>query len=256
MNPRKRKCALLSCAALAALILTVPGRSDATAGCVYSEDFSSAPVGWVTNNASNFYWDSANEAYFFRQDRGSGEYAYVELPFVGASFRLEFDVLPSDVHVEHTDLQVEITSAPEVMTGGDPTGHAYIQASYNPRDTGPLYFTHVVGDTVKYAQQGPDSFVEGRWYHHVFEYDAYTNTAYTRRTDSETSEVIELTVTGGPEFGDSAFRYLSLVVHPTSTPEYDSSGYLDNVRFYTIPEPSMLCALALALMAAIRSRTR
>ena len=60
---------------------------------VYQTDFSSDPC-WITNNASRYCWNASDETYDINQINinYSGEYAYYDTGYGGASFRLEWDI--------------------------------------------------------------------------------------------------------------------------------------------------------------------
>ncbi|MEW6040565.1 MAG: carboxypeptidase regulatory-like domain-containing protein [Elusimicrobiota bacterium] len=56
----------------------------------YQTDFSANPD-WLTNNATNYYWDSANLKYYVKSVNSSNEYAYKQVSYNSGSFKIEYD---------------------------------------------------------------------------------------------------------------------------------------------------------------------
>lgn len=65
---------------------------------VIDESFDSDPFsnGWETNNPSRFYWDSSNEWLHTENYTNSGDWAMLPIDYNGESFRLSFDIQPTE----------------------------------------------------------------------------------------------------------------------------------------------------------------
>jgi hypothetical protein len=84
----KKRCAVLAAFYVA---FAVGGAAEAQWTKVYEQDFSSDP-GWTTNDPGNLDWDQGSGTYHtVLTNQVPGQYAYVEVPWDGKGFKLEFD---------------------------------------------------------------------------------------------------------------------------------------------------------------------
>ena len=58
---------------------------------IYKTDFSINP-GWVANDSSRYYWDSATGSYYTNNYTNSGDWATTPISYNGGSFKLQFDI--------------------------------------------------------------------------------------------------------------------------------------------------------------------
>ena len=151
---------------------------------IYSQDFSSDPDEWNTNNPKNYYSDSETECFLSRQIDATDEAAWTLLPSLvpGYLWRLEFDVQPGAydwagngrLGFHDADMDVESPAGFWLDFNRDDQGYT-ITLLYNDSNGG-----------AEYSHFG--FFEPGTWYHAVVEYDPQAKTlkaTVVRRDNAE-----------------------------------------------------------------------
>jgi len=222
-------------------IFAVP--SFATWQVVYSEDFSSDPS-WTTNNFSNYYWDSATQAYFQREIDGSNEYAYKIIPELqnGNSFRLEFDIN-----------KTSSSGASDARFGfydSDMTNYSRWNLHVNQYGLFLLEWNTVSEEPHQYIAHIPEGVDTGIWHHVILEYISGIGTAYAQVTLKDTG-----TLVGETTQAVGVLQRIDRIAMSTIGDSFGGTGesFIDNV-VVSAPESSTLLLLGLGGLALSRKR--
>ncbi len=214
-------------------ILSIAGLTDlslADAGwnLIYSSDFSSDP-GWTTNNASNYYWDSGNQAYKVVMKDASDEYGSKSITWDGCSFKFEFDVKVVSLGWAG-DIRFGL-----MRSGRNMENQPYVWFNYARGDLGYGVLVRTRNDLGQIVEDSyyPSSLELNVWYHNMAVYDASTaklTFQITKVSDGSVfrSGILENvgTITGLSELGVSK-------IGDNYSPGATGDGYIDNVEFYT-----------------------
>lgn len=163
---------------------------------VYQSDFSADP-GWVTDQPTNYYWDSGAGVYHATTVNAQPgatptRYAYTLVNYGGGSLRFEFDINPTSLEwsagVALGLFDASLALSPST---GIPNPHS-IFVHPGRSDGGlsmPLYVRGLNG--VSHAEHiGWNLFSEGVWYHCVVQYDQASDAASLTVTERSTGNPV------------------------------------------------------------------
>lgn len=227
----------LSLAAFGACACSCPSllRADVL---LYGTDCSSDP-GWTTNVPSQMYWDSGGQRYHVESRAGSGQYAFIDIPFNSSqSHKLEFDL--TIIGVEYAGgLSFGLNSG----LGGWGSVNGFC-ANYARGDGGTgstLGFRHSTGVG---NMPGPYDFIfaVGTTYHNVVIQDVAAGVLKWRVFDGNTI-VADCQANGIGEFAGVD----RILCQNDNSGGGSAEGYLDNVRVWSIPSPCTAVALVLGI---------
>jgi hypothetical protein len=234
---------------VAVLCAAVPPALAGSWTTIYSQDFSSEPTEWITNDASSYYW--TGDAYFIKHMNDSGYYAYTPL---------DFD--PKQSWVLEYDFKITSIDGGEVALGfWDPLmryetfehekGSSY--ARFLSGVPHPLIGTTWVGeDRVMIGDyERPGVFEFSKWYHNRAEFDADAGTCRLVTTPAEGGEpIVDFTlsgITGSHLLASDATRLGSSGVGHWTHGSLTGEGYIDNISVQVIPEPVSIVSGVIAL---------
>ena len=213
---------------------------------IYSTDFSSNP-GWLTNDPTNLYWNSAAGDYHYKLvNQTPSSVAYLPFSFdPQKAYKLDFDIIVNEC---------DWAGGPDVglsgpnMTEGIPPK---VLIRYQRDDGGVRTFTEAADNGGgEYSALGV-YFNLGTWYHNELVLDATGDTsAYFKITKvSDGSFVGDGTITGMDGFAGIDRIYIGSVdghYAAGSTAE----GFIDNVELsVATPEPVSLIFFGTGLVA-------
>ena len=227
---------------------------------VYSTDFSTDP-GWVTNNPSRYYWNSATQDYTINyidaHDAHTGFYSVHDLGAITSSFRITYDVNASSVDWAG---QVSFGLFPanlEFYNGN--FGDNFLQLSFVNATVGGLHLQMDAhsGSPGPLAANDWNHFSLGTWYSVQLQYDSSSLTLSANVKVRDTGEQFaSLSLSNVGPFSPDMTRLGSSAVSNYSHQGYpgaEALGLIDNVSF-AVPEPATLSLLTLGGLALIRRR--
>lgn len=240
-----------------ALVFSQPSSHAET----YSQDFSTNP-GWTTDQPNNFFWDETSGTYFVSmtnkaEPQTPNRYAFTQIDWNGESFRLDWDF-----KCTRSDWSAGINFG----LFDDSLNYAHFSPStlnveYTHADAG-RYFTIFAASQGNWST--PNSWAQfplETWLHNDLRYDS-SNGLITyqvvNRNNGETLVDTNLTYNG--EFS-KGMDFLGFSRYPMGQgggwgydPNGIASGYIDNIVFSNLPEPSALTLIAAGTLATSRRR--
>lgn len=213
---------------------------------IYRQDFSTDPH-WQTSNPRNYYWDSAQQSYYFMGDDTQG-FAEVPVPLNGTSFLLEYDItIPraepgSAVHTGLSSHNATYSTTDAVygefkswkagiykdVKDGDKTFQVIAVNNGNVRTDDAKDYSCLVNPEEPKTNA---TFGETRIYHVIISYDQTAGQVATKVTDN----------IHGTTYANCAGVYNNLGTIPglnrivlagVGAPNQEIEGYIDNVRLY------------------------
>jgi hypothetical protein len=223
---------------------------------VYQTDFSSNP-NWTANNSLHDYWDSGAQTYHFYNDKVSDEWAYTPIAYSDQNdYRLQFDMM-----LTRCDFAANINMGlwDSDMTTDQPTDWHVRFHRVSSGQTASLLYWDSQGNFFHPGQAQPAPFTTGTWYRVEAIYDHSVGTLSLSVSNRITGVLIGTqTLTGVGTFTGIERLGLSNVGDRSSAGAV-AEGYIDNVSLSTIPEPSTVSLLTLAMcffFAAVRTERR
>ena len=216
----------------------------------YSTDFAADP-GWTTDQPGNYFWDANTETFHATTANAPPDapapppppptrYAYKVVDYRGGSFRLEFDMLPTDLQwsagVSFGLFDAELAIAPI-----PPDAH-YVWVGMGRVDPGRVLTLRARGqnDTEQSAQLF-NVITEGTWYHCVLEYSGFADVAALTVTLRDTGVPVGILTVGDLGGLPSDLDYLGFARDPWGSDCPGTPGYgcanaatvnLDNAALY------------------------
>lgn len=231
------------------------------AGSVYSEDFSTDPH-WVTDQPQNFHWDEKSETFFVSMSNRAEQYepnrfAYTWVDWSGGPFRLEWDS-----KITRSDWSAGINFG-LFNNNLNYQGPSTINVEYANPDPGRGFAMFAFSKQEVAVQSNWTHFILNTWYHNKVEYNPISGIVDYEIYNPDTRELFaNLDLTIGGEF-DKEMDLLGFSRYPagqSSTSGMDrngiTEGYIDNVRFSSVPEPATLGLLAAGGLVALLSRRK
>ncbi|GAB6285151.1 MAG: hypothetical protein STSR0009_13520 [Methanoregula sp.] len=224
------------------LLLVCPVQADTgdSRSILYQTAFSADPR-WTTNNPSSDYWDPNKGMYHFSIEPGSGNYAWVPVEFEKGSFTLEYDL---------SLLQVDDGSTFRLGFSGtemDRSKGPNVISEFTVTKNGQVFVLRLVTQSAKLSEVTSESssyngptvhFDTNKTYHIFINYDDDKKTLTERVTEKTSGKQVWSyylntwdTLTGMNRL------YIGAVGdYGDGRPNRFATGYIDNVRLYTISE--------------------
>jgi len=199
---------------------------------IYASDFTSDP-GWATSDASRFYWDSSQQAYYMDRINivAGGNYAIkdVGVSMASRSFRLEWDI--KMISVDYAcDLRFGLFDTD--MNASDNGSFAWVLFTREDRGY-QILLASMGSDNVGHSDwTAGTQYSVGTWYHVIMSYDATTGQLTATITDRSTGNLVRsLSTTTGAFAADMDRVGLSDIWTGTpQVPGAQAAGYIDNVQ--------------------------
>ena len=211
----------------------------------YSTDFSTNP-GWLTDQPSNLYWDSASESYFVHSEYPGyvpSRYAYALLPEAIGSFNLEWDVkvVRADGGASAIQFGIYDNHLGDFYAGGE-----YIWLHAGASGSNSHWWCMSISAGGINAETGTpisaDAWSIGEWYTCTMTYDSVLSKVDIQiktRDDQQEIWTSNLSVPGAGFTNE--LKYLGTVGNlPYAS---IAEGYIDNVNL--TPEPATLLLLGM-----------
>jgi len=224
------------------LLLVCPVQADTgdSQSILYQTAFSADPR-WTTNNPSSDYWDPNKGMYHFSIEPGSGNYAWIPVEFEKGSFTLEYDL---------SLLQVDDGSTFRLGFSGtemDRSKGPNVLSEFTITKNGQVFVLRLVTQSAKLSEVTSESssyngptvhFDTNKTYHILINYDDEKKTLTERVTEKTSGKQVWSyylntwdTLTGMNRL------YIGAVGdYGDGRPNRFATGYIDNVRIYTISE--------------------
>jgi hypothetical protein len=213
---------------------------------VYQTDFSTNP-NWITNNATNNYWNSTGQNYHTKTFSNGGQYAYVSVPFVqGNSYKLEFDLSVANVDYHGGCVRLGLGDSDMAISAPATFFVGYWNSGSGGANRGNVlgeFYSNSQGDSYHPGMDPITFFSTNTWYHNVLTYD-YSNATLSLTVTNKSSGSLLGTQfkTGVGTFLGINRLYISSISNDGDT-GLAGEGYIDNLVLSTVPEPVTLLLL-------------